>query len=912
MTYRTRRTKLILNLAAVGAAFAGIVTPARRLRAATFTWDAGGASPADPADGSGTWDTSTAEWSNGAADSAWNNGDGDTAVFGSSNGAGGTVTLGTAITAGSITFSAPGSASYVVGNTSANSLTITTGDVSVAPSVSAVITSPIDGANGLTLSGGGTLQLGGSVNAVAYTGNTTINNSTLQFNNLSPSAAVTVGNGTTDINFDGSSASLVSAISKSVQLYLDSNIVVAGGTTASISFSPRTYVGEGSSGGETTVTGSATSTLNLTADTTITRDLFYSSASGFNGAINIQPAAASGSPLIFEGLNGSFTSTSTGFFTGLPGTFNVNGEIGTANPSAGETYTVGALGGAGTGLIDTPTVGGTANWSVGSLGLSTTYAGAINGNNALTLTGGALTLTGSSTYTGATQVNGGVLFANGASTPTGTGSVTVAAGATFAGSGTISGAVTSSGAIAPGPASNTAGTLTVSNAATLNPSSILSYILSTPNVAGGTGGNSLLSVGALTLSTGITLDVTPQTGFGPGSYVLIDYSSLTDNSSSFSGWTVSGLASNESAQLTLVPNGGGGAVDLVVSNSGPQTLSWTDASADNLWNTASSNWTDGSTTAYSDGSNVIFNDSNGGNYSVTLNTAVSPGSVAVNNSNGNYVISGTGSIAGTTSLTKSGSGVLTLDTVNTYSGGTSVQEGTLVAAVHGALPSGAVNITGGALKLGANTGAATVASLTLSGNGTLDLTNNQLFINYGSNSDPVSAIYSYLKTGYNNGAWNGPGIISSTAQTLTSGLRYGVGWADGNDGTRNVSGLSSGEIELKYTLLGDANLDGTVNGSDFSVLAANFGLGVTNWDQGNFLYSSSVNGSDFSALAANFGQGDSGADAQVTQADIQALDAFAVANNLPIPTFAPVPEPATAGLLLAATTGALLRRRRPS
>ncbi len=52
-------------------------------------------------------------------------------------------------------------------------------------------------------------------------------------------------------------------------------------------------------------------------------------------------------------------------------------------------------------------------------------------------------------------------------------------------------------------------------------------------------------------------------------------------------------------------------------------------------------------------------------------------------------------------------------------------------------------------------------------------------------------------------------------------------WADCADGTHNVAGLSRGEIELKYTLLGDANLDGTVNGSDFSALSANFGQGVT-------------------------------------------------------------------------------------
>jgi autotransporter-associated beta strand protein len=221
------------------------------------------------------------------------------------------------------------------------------------------------------------------------------------------------------------------------------------------------------------------------------------------------------------------------------------------------------------------------------------------------------------------------------------------------------------------------------------------------------------------------------------------------------------------------------------------------------------------------------------------------------------------------------------------------------------------------LQLAQGSGKSVVNSLVINSNATLDITNNHLIINYGAagGGDPMTTVYQWLKEGYNNGSWNGgvgftPSIISSSAQTLTNGLKYGIGWADGNDGVHDVAGLSTGQIELKYTLLGDANLDGSVNGSDFSILAANFGLGVTNWDQGNFLYSSSVNGSDFSALAANFGQGDSGADATVTPADITALDAFAAANGLPLPTFAVVPEPASVGLAALGAVGMLARRRR--
>jgi autotransporter-associated beta strand protein len=344
---------------------------------------------------------------------------------------------------------------------------------------------------------------------------------------------------------------------------------------------------------------------------------------------------------------------------------------------------------------------------------------------------------------------------------------------------------------------------------------------------------------------------------------------------------------------------------------GPATLTWVNADANGLWDTGLNlNWNDGTANSlFNTGDNVTLNDNNGGvaNYAVTLNNIVTPGSVNINNSNGNYTISGTGGISGTGSLTKSGTGTATLSTANSYSGGTNVKGGTLIVAANGALPSNeAVSLSlGGNLQLAMNTGGETVSALSITGGSTLDLTNNHMIITYGA-SDPIGTIQSYLASGFNNGGWNGTGIISSTAQTLNNGLVYGVGFADGADGV--VAGLSSGQIELKYTLLGDANLDGTVNGSDFSILAANFGLGVTNWDQGNFLYGSSVNGSDFSALATNFGQGDNEADNGVTPADVAALDAFAAANGL----LADVPEPASVGVILSAAIGFLGFRVRRS
>ncbi len=528
-----------------------------------------------------------------------------------------------------------------------------------------------------------------------------------------------------------------------------------------------------------------------------------------------------------------------------------------------------------------------------------------SGNVALTVAltaGGTQTLTGSSTYTGPTTLTSGTLVVGGSGSATGTSTVTLNGG-TFA---SLAGAnVTLTSTLLAGSGAHTIVPGGVDGVGTLGVAGISTSSLTTLEFQLGTGsgtitnGSQLIltgSPGSATIGFGTNLAFTGTTAAGN------DYELIGDTSS---GSVVSGITLADFS-LPAVPAGQtyslglvGGFIDLVVGSTGPASLYWDNGANTGLWNTTDSNWNSGSgNTKYSDGSNVTFNDSNGGNYAVTLNTTVSPGSVTVNSS-GNYSITGGGTIVDTGAFTKTGTSTLTLG-VGLTASSLAISGGNVVLAS---------STTAGTGSAGHPASNINVTSLTIATNSVLDITNNHIIIDYTS-SDPISTIYGYLKTGFNNGAWNGTsGIISSTAQSATNGLHYGVGWADGADGTKNVSGLSSGQILLKYTLLGDANLDGTVNGSDFSILAANFGLGVTNWDQGNFLFGSSVNGSDFSALAANFGQGDSGA-ATVTPADIAALDAFAAANGLPQPTIDAVPEPAAIGLAVCAGMGVLGRRRR--
>jgi autotransporter-associated beta strand protein len=271
--------------------------------------------------------------------------------------------------------------------------------------------------------------------------------------------------------------------------------------------------------------------------------------------------------------------------------------------------------------------------------------------------------------------------------------------------------------------------------------------------------------------------------------------------------------------------------------------------------------------------------------------------VNLNAATGNITING--AISGGFSVSTPGGNTVTLGGSNSYSGGTNVMAGTVVIAAAGALPAnGAVSITGGTLQLAAGTGGETLSSLSVTG-GDLDVGNNHIVI-----SDPGGSIDSvirgYLMTGYNGGNWNGTGIETTAA----TGTKYGIGYADGADG--GISGIVSGQLEVKYTLDGDTDLDGTVNSVDFGNLAANFGKSGKVWDQGDFNYDGTVNSVDFGLLAGNFGKSLGSAGDVVTAADWAALNAFAAANGLT----AAVPEPASAGLMLLAGVGVLARRRR--
>ena len=187
-----------------------------------------------------------------------------------------------------------------------------------------------------------------------------------------------------------------------------------------------------------------------------------------------------------------------------------------------------------------------------------------------------------------------------------------------------------------------------------------------------------------------------------------------------------------------------------------------------------------------------------------------------------------GNTAGVLSLVKIGSGVQTLASTNTYSGPTTVQQGTLQLASAATLASSTiVPLAGGTISLVPYL-QTTVGGLAPNAGGLVDLSNGLMTVASGlSATDLVTAIVA----GRGDGSWTGTsGITSSVAASdIALGLPRSVGWLDNG----------AGSVTAAFAAPGDTNLDWQVDVLD----AANFltagkyntGLPAT-WLEGDFNY----------------------------------------------------------------------------
>jgi hypothetical protein len=216
-------------------------------------------------------------------------------------------------------------------------------------------------------------------------------------------------------------------------------------------------------------------------------------------------------------------------------------------------------------------------------------------------------------------------------------------------------------------------------------------------------------------------------------------------------------------------------------------------------------------------------------------------------------------------------------------------------------------ISGGKTSLVAGAEPSQVATLTLTGNGTLDIANNTLMVNYGLAADPVSAIRGYLISGFNAGGakWAGTGIVSSLAAANPSS--FSVGYADGGNPVDVANtGVPAGEVEVKFTVAGDANLSGEVDLSDLVIVASDFGMTGADWAEGDVNYDGNIDLSDLVIVASDFGASLS----SVSTSDFSG--SFVVEWQLALAEVhgSDVQTPEPVGLAMIAASGLLLGRKR--
>jgi len=163
-------------------------------------------------------------------------------------------------------------------------------------------------------------------------------------------------------------------------------------------------------------------------------------------------------------------------------------------------------------------------------------------------------------------------------------------------------------------------------------------------------------------------------------------------------------------------------------------------------------------------------------------------------------------------------------------------------------------------------GSKIIVTPTLTDNGTFDLFDNRLIVNYSA-SDPIgtwngsayTGITGLVATGRNGGAWNGTGIRSS----LGNGLRTGLAVADASDifasqtATWGTEVVDATAVLVRYTVDGDANLNGSLTGDDYFQIDSNFAQSGTvfGYNRGDFDFNGRFNADDYFILDSNYGNG---------------------------------------------------------
>ena len=480
--------------------------------------------------------------------------------------------------------------------------------------------------------------------------------------------------------------------------------------------------------------------------------------------------------------------------------------LSTGNNNSNTTYS-GALSGAGT-LVkigtNNFTLSGSGTHSAGTLvsnGTLTLAASGILSNGFVTVAPSATMQLNGNIASGPVNVNGLMVVgagggasnsvvtvgAGGTLDVTAFGSYLIPAGQTIQGNGLVTGNVKTISApaakILPGSL-GTPGTLTFANDVLLDPA-CTNYFDLTNSLAIGGGTNDWLVVNGDLAGAGSVICINPLSPLVSGTYRLINYAG--SELSNFSN-VVLGATSRDTWTLL---DAGTGVVELAVSAGTNLALRWSaNNSAD--WDLGITNWTVvgyNVTDRFYDVDSVLFDDSGAASNIVSLSTLVKPSFVTVNSSS-NYTIQGAGLISDgfgqLPSLTKGGSGTLTILTTNTFSGGTTISNGTL--------------------QLGNGAGSAAIGSGPVQNNSILAFNNGD------------SSVFANVIIGNGGVTKSGTGTISLVATNLFAG---GITIGSGTLGVGGSGQLGGGSYSmpildsgiLAFSSSTNQTLSGEISGS---------------------------------------------------------------------------------------------------